>query len=133
MDPHFTNIVQECTAASDSGRLRFPDIIARLIDAGVERYTADLCMAEKIYYRPDGTTVRVPCQPLTTPIAELFNGAGVEAAVRAAQAGDIDYKIFCAKIAAAGCVGYIVSLAGRRVAYYGRTAEMHVEYFPGSR
>lgn len=67
MDPHFTNIVQECTAASESGRLRFPDIIARLIDAGVERYTADLCLAEKIYYRPDGTTLRVPCPNRSPP------------------------------------------------------------------
>jgi hypothetical protein len=31
---------------------------------------------------------------------------------------------------AAGCAGYIVSFLGRRVVYFGRTAETHVEHFP---
>lgn len=29
-----------------------------------------------------------------------------------------------------GCVGYHVSLAGRRAVYYGRSGETHVEQFP---
>ncbi|WP_293780352.1 hypothetical protein [Sphingosinicella sp.] len=32
---------------------------------------------------------------------------------------------------AAGCAGYIVSFSGRRALYIGRTAEIHVEPFPG--
>jgi uncharacterized protein YbcV (DUF1398 family) len=42
------------------------------------------------------------------------------------------YKGFCAKVAGAGCAGYMVSLLGRRVLYYGRTGETHTEYFPGT-
>ena len=42
------------------------------------------------------------------------------------------YKGFCAKVAEAGCAGYVVSLLGRRVLYYGRTGETHTEYFPGT-
>ncbi len=37
------------------------------------------------------------------------------------------------KLMAAGCVGYFVSLAGRRAVYYGRTIDCHVEWFPGAR
>ena len=59
--------------------------------------------------------------------------AGVMAAIGAIQQGQIRYREFCARIAASGCVGYLVSLAGRRAVYYGRTGETHVEYFPGSR
>ena len=56
----------------------------------------------------------------------------MEAAIRAVQGGRLDYKGFCERILAAGCVGYHVSLAGRRCVYYGRTGETHVEMFPGA-
>jgi uncharacterized protein YbcV (DUF1398 family) len=53
--------------------------------------------------------------------------------VRAIQRGEFQYLEFCRRITQAGCVGYHVSLAGQRVVYYGRTGEMHVEYFPGAK
>lgn len=63
-------------------------------------------------------------------IAAAFDAGGVEAAVRQSRTGTHTYKAFCEKIVAAGCSGYLVSLLGRRVVYFGRTAEMHVEHFP---
>jgi glutamate-1-semialdehyde 2,1-aminomutase len=39
---------------------------------------------------------------------------------------------FCEQIAAARCVGYMVSLAGRRAVHYGRTAEVYVELSAGA-
>ena len=30
----------------------------------------------------------------------------------------------------AGCAGYFVSIPGKRVVYYGRTGETHVEIIP---
>jgi uncharacterized protein YbcV (DUF1398 family) len=68
----------------------------------------------------------------TTPAGE-FSAAGVDAAVRDIQVGKIQYRTFCARIAAAGCVGYHVSLAGQRAVYYGRTGDCHVEWFPGAK
>ncbi len=53
--------------------------------------------------------------------------------LRAVQQGQIKYKTFCEQVMAAGCVGYIVSMAGRRVIYYGRTGDNHVEWFPGAK
>ena len=32
----------------------------------------------------------------------------------------------------AGCAGYVVSLLGKRVLYFGRSGETHTEYFPGT-
>ncbi len=52
--------------------------------------------------------------------------------MRAVQGGRIRYREFCARIAAAGCVGYFVSIPGRRAVYYGRTADSHTEWFPGA-
>jgi uncharacterized protein YbcV (DUF1398 family) len=50
-----------------------------------------------------------------------------------AQSGRrIDYHAFCERIAAGGCVGYFVSLAGRRALYYGRTGDTYIEPFPAA-
>jgi uncharacterized protein YbcV (DUF1398 family) len=59
----------------------------------------------------------------------------VEQAVRQAQAGAPGYTYagFCAKVKAAGCAGYMVSFLGRRIVYFGRTGETHVEHFPKPR
>jgi len=130
MDPHAQDVMRDCTAGSDEERLTFPQVVARLMGAGVERYHADLERSEKTYYLPDGRSLVVATAPGEGAAAEAFSGAGVAAAVHAIQRGEIGYRAFCARILAAGCVGYIVSLAGRRAVYYGRTGESYVEPFP---
>ncbi len=130
MDANVKEIVRECTRGSDEERLTFPEVVGKLMSAGVERYHADLVRAEKTYYLPDGQSEITPCEPVGATPAIAFNAVGVEAAVRASQARAIRYGEFCRRIVAAGCVGYFVTLAGRRAVYYGRTAETHVELFP---
>lgn len=126
-------VIEECTKASDEARLTFPEVVARLAAAGVERYHADLQRAEKTYYLPDGASHVAVSASVATEPAEIFSAAGVDAAVRAVQARAIDYKAFCERIVEAGCVGYLVSIAGRRAVYYGRSGETHVEPFPPAR
>jgi uncharacterized protein YbcV (DUF1398 family) len=43
------------------------------------------------------------------------------------------YRGFCENVVKAGCAGYVVSLLGKRVLYFGRTGETHTEYFPWAR
>jgi uncharacterized protein YbcV (DUF1398 family) len=130
MTEPFQDVAVECTEASDSGRVTFPQVIGKLMAAGVERYHADLVRAERTYFLPSGASVVTAGHKLAQPPAQNFSAAGVETALRAIQRDEIPYREFCARIAAAGCVGYIVSLAGRRVTYYGRTNEAFVESFP---
>jgi uncharacterized protein YbcV (DUF1398 family) len=132
MNAHVREIVRECTVGSDEERMTFPEVVMKLTEAGVERYHADLIRAEKTYYMPDGDSETVAAAAVTTRPAPVFSAADVDTAVRAIQAQAITYKEFCERIAAAGCVGYFVSLPGRRAVYYGRTAETHVEHFPGA-
>lgn len=132
MKPEIRQVVEACSAASQSGSLKFPQIVAALMQAGVERYMADLHRGETIYYMPDGASHVVPNAALSSRPALAFSAVGVEQAVRDSQAGRIDYHSFCARIAAAGCVSYLVTLAGRRAVYYGRGGESHVELFPGT-
>jgi uncharacterized protein YbcV (DUF1398 family) len=133
MDIQVKQVMEECTRISDEERVTFGEVVGRLMEAGVERYHADLLRADKIYYMPDGETHRTPNHALPAAPAMAFSAEGVEKAVRAIQQGRIKYREFCARIAEAGCVGYIVSLAGRRAVYYGRTGDSHVEPFPAAR
>ena len=133
MAVHVKEVVRECTVGSDEERVTFPEVVGKLMEAGVERYHADLIRAEKTYYMPDGDSETVAAAAVATRPASAFSAAGVDAAVRAIQAEAITYKEFCEQIATAGCVGYFVSLPGRRAVYYGRTGENHVEHFPGAK
>ncbi len=127
-----TKVMHEVTKASDEERITFGEVVKALIEAGVERYHADLVTATRIFYMPDGRFETVGAHKVEAA-AQEFSAKGVEAAIRAIQAQKIKYREFCALIVRAGCVGYIVSLAGRRAVYYGRTGDMHVEWFPGAR
>ncbi|MFH1341035.1 MAG: DUF1398 family protein [Pseudomonadota bacterium] len=126
------NVLQECTEASDQERISFPEVVMKLMQAGIERYHADLLRGEKIYYLPSGESHRVPAAHLDADPAPAFAADGVAAAVRAIQSSQIHYREFCERIAQAGCVGYMVSLTGRRAVYYGRSGDSYVEPFPAA-
>lgn len=133
MDSSIKSVMHEASRASDEERITFPEVVTKLVAAGVERYHADLTRAEKAYYLPNGETEVVPNHALAASPALAFSAEAVEAAVRAIQCGEIQYREFCARIAAAGCVGYHVFIAGKRAVYYGRTGDSHTEWFPGAK
>ena len=132
MQADIIETMQECTDASDQERVNFGEVVMKLMQAGVERYHADLLRAEKIYYLPSGESHRIQAAPVDATAATAFAAEGVAAAVRAIQSGKIQYREFCERLARAGCVGYMVSLAGRRAVYYGRTGDSYVEPFPAA-
>ena len=132
MDAERISIAQACLNAAHDGSLSFPDIVGRLIAAGFEGYAVDYRRNIQIYYLPDGDSVALDMRPSTGMVAAAFDASEVERLVRWAQANPADYSYFafCKKAKAAGCAGYLVSFLGRRVVYFGRTAETHVERFP---
>ncbi len=130
MTTQFEAVAEECTRGSDAGLLTFPQVVGRLMELGVERYLADLTRGEKTYYLATGESCVVGGGTPGQHAAELFDAAAIEAAIRASQAQTIGYAEFCDRVAAAGCVGYVVSIAGRRAVYFGRTGDTHVEPFP---
>jgi uncharacterized protein YbcV (DUF1398 family) len=133
MDAQVKEVVRACTRGSDAGSVSFGEVVAALIEAGVERYHADLVRSEKTYYLAGGASETVRNDPIDITPAQHFSAEGVDAAVRSVQTAKINYKTFCERVMAAGCVGYLVSMAGQRVVYYGRSGDSHVERFPGSR
>src|SRR5258707_14532147 len=107
MDDHVKDVVREMTGASEEERISFPDVVQALMQAGVERYHADLLAGTKTYYMPDGSFEITHGHAVHA--ANDFRGDIVQQAVHAIQQSEIGYGVFRERIAAAGCVGYFVS------------------------
>ena len=124
--------IERCARSSKDGSAHFPQIVAALVGAGVESYFADYRADVTTYYLPDGETHAVALAPPDVRIADAFDAAGVQQAIRGAQSGQVMYPEFLRLSRVAGCVGYVVWLAGRHVTYFGRRGETHVEQFPAA-
>jgi uncharacterized protein YbcV (DUF1398 family) len=131
-DATATTTAQGCLDAAYAGTMDFPTIVRALIDAGFEGYAIDYRHKTATYFLADERSVQIPLPSCATSVAAEFRAEVVEQAVREAQrnAPDFTYAGFCAKVKAAGCAGYMVSFLGKRVLYFGRTAQTHVEHFP---
>jgi uncharacterized protein YbcV (DUF1398 family) len=134
MTTNWEDLARATLEGSESGTMTFPENLRILMEAGFDGYAVDFRRSTRIYYMPRGETIELHAAPTPTPVGESFDAALVREAIREAQtlAPGYTYMGFCAKVAQAGCAGYVVSLLGRRVLYYGRTCETHTEYFPGT-
>lgn len=132
MDAHRMAIAHDCLDAAYDGTMAFPDIVGTLIRSGFEGYTVDYRRGTTTHFLPDGDNVVLENRHSAGSVAPRFDQAGIAAQVRWAQANppDYSYAAFCENVKSLGCAGYMVSFSGRRVLYFGRTAETHVEHFP---
>jgi uncharacterized protein YbcV (DUF1398 family) len=122
--------IEEVARATQQGTMTFPQVVQRLLDLGVESYRVDFAAAEKTHYLADGTTeaVRMILEP--GPIAAEFDAEALVAAIRGAQADTVRYPEFVQRSTTAGVIGYWAFLTGKRVIYFGRKGEQHIEEFP---
>jgi uncharacterized protein YbcV (DUF1398 family) len=122
--------IHELAIATQQGKVTFPEVVKGLLEAEVESYLVDFATKQKTHYLADGTrhTVLMILNP--SPIAAEFDGAGLLAAIRGAQADTVRYPEFVERSTAAGVIGYWAFLTGKRVIYFGRKGEQHIEEFP---
>ncbi len=134
MDSKLKELCQVVAAAAADGSSDFGQIVGTLIEAGFDGYLVDFRSALQTFYLPDGSHHEVAVHPIPGPVAECFDATVVKESIREAQAKvpGYTYHGFCAKVARAGCAGYLVSFPGKRVLYFGRSGDTHTEYFPGS-
>jgi uncharacterized protein YbcV (DUF1398 family) len=124
--------LREVSRGADENRLSFPEGLAKLASVGAEGYLVDFRAQQKTFYLSDGEALSVASKHTPYNVAASFDTVALQEALREAQSAppDYTYQRFCERATAAGCAGYIVSLLGRRVTYFGRTGETHVELFP---
>ena len=130
MTPDQIATARACHAGAAAGAMSFPQILATLADVGFEAYLVDYRAGTCRYYLATGASTDCPSAPMA--VALPFDAIAIAAAIRHAQSGAADYSYagFSAAVTQAGCAGYLVSLPGRRVVYFGRTGETHTEHFP---
>jgi uncharacterized protein YbcV (DUF1398 family) len=134
MASNWKDVARATLEGSESGTMTFPQSLRDLMEVGFDGYAVDFRRSTRTYYIPNGETLELKTVPTPTAVAEAFDASVVKEAIREAQmlVPGYTYQGFCSKVARAGCAGYVVSLLGRRVLYYGRTGETHTEYFPGT-
>jgi uncharacterized protein YbcV (DUF1398 family) len=132
VDTQTKAIAQKCLEGAESNTMTFPQIVSTLMEARFEGYAVDFRRGMVAYYSPTGETVELYGTKPEVPVAADFDATVVKDAIREAQtrAPGYTYRGFVTKVARAGCAGYMVSFLGRRVLYFGRSAETHVEPFP---
>jgi uncharacterized protein YbcV (DUF1398 family) len=125
-----TQVMHDVAAATEEGRMTFPQVVGALMEVGVESYLVDFAAGRKTHYLASGETYAEPMILKLDAVAEEFSGEGIVAAIRGAQADTVRYPEFVRQSTAAGVIGYWAFLAGKKVVYFGRKGEMHVEEFP---
>lgn len=119
-------------ADSQAGKLVFLEVVGRL-EAGVESYFCDLARGTETFYLRDGQTHLEKMTLPLLPVAEGFSLSEAVAAIRGAQTDTIRYPEFMKRSRAPGVIAYGAFLTGRRVIYFGRKGEFHVEEFPSAK
>jgi uncharacterized protein YbcV (DUF1398 family) len=114
---------------SQARKLTFPEVVRRLLDAGVESYFCDLAIRQETFYMRD---LKTPVQKMTPPtafVAEEFlvSGAHCSDSWRSGRHHSLS-RIFQA-LRRCRVIAYWAFLTGRKVMYFGRRGEIHVEEF----
>jgi uncharacterized protein YbcV (DUF1398 family) len=122
--------MRKALEGSQAGKLTFPEVVGTLTEAGVESYRVDLIRCDDTFYMPNGETHVEKMTVPSTKVADEFSQTGIVAAIRAAQADSIRYPEFLNRAMAAGTAAYHAYLTGRKVIYFGRKGEFHIEEFP---
>ena len=135
MHMSWKDIAHATLNGAESDEMTFPQSVQMLMQAGFDGYAVDYRRSTRTYYMLDGQTLELEMPRTEAPVAERFDADMVKTAIREAQqlVPGYTYRGFCEKVVKAGCAGYMVSLLGKRVLYFGRTGETHTEYFPGMR
>ena len=115
---------------TQAGKLIFPEVVRRLLEVGVKSYFVDVPNRREVFYMSDGQAHTQSMTLALNSVASDFSLAGIIAAIRGVQTDAIRYPEFMKQATAAGVIAYWAFLAGRKVIYFGRKGEAHIEEFP---
>ena len=82
--------------------------------------------------KADSGNCSAPRAVEATPIAPSLNVEALKAAIVDSQQHGQKFPRFSARAMEAGVQAYYAFLRGKRVTYFGRNGDHHVEWFPGA-
>ncbi|TGN19996.1 DUF1398 family protein [Leptospira idonii] len=122
--------IKETVEKTLSAQITFPQVVGILLQEGIESYHVDYVRSENRYYTSEGETHLEPVPHDFSAAALEFSAEDVRKTIKRVQAGEINYIEFSKEVLKAGCVYYIAYLKGKKVIYFGREGEFHIEEFP---
>ena len=128
------NKALKAAQATLTGSMPFPEIVASLINDGVEYYFVDYASKSFTFYSAEGAAAHAPLSFEDLPaIAEDFDKGSLQAAIVDSQQHGQKFRDFSKRAVAAGVQGYFAFLRGQRVTYFSRQGDQHTEWFPGAK
>ncbi|HEX4122795.1 MAG TPA: DUF1398 family protein [Verrucomicrobiae bacterium] len=128
-----TNIIIETAHKTLAGTISFPEVVGQLLTAGVEYYHVDYVGLKKTFCSGDGDMVVTPINyEGLPPVAADFSIENIRADILDSQRNGQKYRDFTRRAMEAGVQGYFAFLRGKRVTYFGRQGDQHIEWFPGA-
>jgi uncharacterized protein YbcV (DUF1398 family) len=125
--------VNEAAQASLAGTMSFPQVVGKLIEAGVEYYHVDYVGRCTRFYGGAGACVVTPLTFEALPaVAAELDVEALRQNIRDSQQNRQDYRAFTGRAMQGGVQGYFAFLRGQRVTYFGRKGDQHTEWFPGA-
>jgi uncharacterized protein YbcV (DUF1398 family) len=114
--------------------ITFPEILATLGHNGMESYHVDFFRNELRCYTGNSGSLVASVPLVHDGVAPEFSAEKLDAINKRVQSGEWSFADFVREgTAKAGCAYYIVYLNGKKVRYFGRDGDEHVQHFPGSR
>ena len=126
-----TKIITEVARKTLDGTMSFPEVVGQLLTAGVEYYHVDYVGMKKTFYSAEGDAVvtAINYEGLP-PVAPEFSVEALRADILDSMQNGQKYRDFTRRARAAGVQGYFAFLRGKRVTYFGRQGDQHIEWFP---
>jgi len=97
---------------------------------GVESYQVDFVAGHKRYYLAGVESYSDAMLLQLDPVAEQFCCQAIVAALGVAQADVVLYPEFVKRVTSADVIGYWAFPTGKKVVYFARKGEMHIEEIP---
>ena len=114
-----SKIILEAARGTLDGTMSFPEVVGKLLVAGVEYYHVDYVGLHKRFYSADGEMVATAISyENLPPVAPDFDAAALRANILDSQRHNQPYREFTRRAMAGGVQGYFAFLRGKRVTYW---------------
>jgi uncharacterized protein YbcV (DUF1398 family) len=126
-------LAQATFEGSEANTLTFPEGVKLIAAAGFSGYLVDFRSGTRTYHHSNGEAFTFHGDAYHP--RDAFDAIVVKAAINEAQlmVPGYTYRGFCRKVTEqGGAAGYLVSVPGKRVLYFGANGETHTEHFPGA-
>ncbi len=112
-----TKLVQAALKKMNEKKIKYPQFIDFLVEAGINGYKTDVALNQVVFYGPGGEALTIKGVQISAAQPGRYDVTAVQSAIQDAQQEKIDHPTFLKRIYEAGISEYEVNTRHRRIAY----------------